>query len=397
MEPDRGWPTAAALLATFCLAGCALAPPPPPTEARLEASGRTVTAIGVFDDYNEILRGRATTDPVLHLQFLDFTGVVSGIRCVGHGRITHMPPGTAIPVDCEGWKGITQVTCTDGRALEIDYTVEKSCSTGWGTGLDQYENTLSFVFGLPEDEAEDAVRREMRRASRRRPLETYDPGEVRAEQGYSTGTAFAVRPDGWLVTSHHVVAGTDRIWLIDDEGNEHPVEYVAGDEENDVALLHARGFSSRALPIRRTETLRKGDDVIALGYPLVSLQGQEQKATFGRINAMSGAMGDTRFLQVDAPIQPGNSGGPLLDVSGNVVGVVTATLDQVQTFRSAGVVPQNVNYVLRAEYVLDLLARASDEGIDPSEALRRDASNVGDVVGRAEGAVYLVIARSAED
>ncbi len=132
------------------------------------------------------------------------------------------------------------------------------------------------------------------------------------------------------------------------------------------------GFITSSLPVRPTTELRKGDDVIALGYPLVSIQGQEQKATFGRVNALSGATGDDRFLQIDAPIQPGNSGGPLLDAHGNVIGIVTATLNQLETFRAAGVVPQNVNYALRTSFLFDLLGDGGGSGLAPSSAIRAD-------------------------
>ena len=170
-----------------------------------------------------------------------------------------------------------------------------------------------------------------------------------------------------------------------------------GDAENDVALLRADSFRASALPIRPTAEVRKGDGVVALGYPLVSIQGQEQKATFGRVNALSGAMADERFIQVDAPIQPGNSGGPLLDERGNVIGVVTATLNQVETFRAAGVVPQNVNYALRTEFVTKLLGGADSPDPAPSERVLVETPPLVSVVDQAEASVYLVIARSAPE
>ena len=355
--------------------------------------GKLLT-IGVFDDYNEILRGTTATDRHLGLHYFDLKGLVSGIRCIGHGRVTQMPADAEPGVRCEGIGGVSTLTCTDGRTVETEYKIEPDCSVGWGLGTDQYGNTLSFVYGLPEERAEEVVRREMRQASRRAPLETYKPSEVRAERGFSTGTAFAIDGEGHFVTSHHVVADTDRIWIVDAEGEEHPITYVRGDAENDVALLKAEGFRANGLPVRRAETLRKGDRVIALGYPLVSIQGQEQKATFGRVNALSGAMGDERFLQVDAPIQPGNSGGPLLDRRGNVVGIVTATLNQVETFHSSGVVPQNVNYALRTEFLFDLLRL---EDAEASEPVRQEELSSANVVDSTEDSVFLIIARAAEE
>ena len=91
----------------------------------------------------------------------------------------------------------------------------------------------------------------------------------------------------------------------------------------------SRSAGGRCLSVASSRDLLKAQDVFTLGYPLITLTGQEQKASFGRVNALSGIQGDIRFLQIDVPVQPGNSGGPLLSRDGRVVGVVTATLNQL--------------------------------------------------------------------
>ena len=133
-------------------------------------------------------------------------------------------------------------------------------------------------------------------------------------------------------------------------------------------------------------------EVLVLGYPLIALQGQEQKATVGRINALSGFQGDVRYFQIDAPIQPGNSGGPLLNARGEVVGVVTATLDPVGTLRATGSLPQNVNYAVKADYMIPLLRAALGDqwSLLSGVAPQREMS---EIVERAEGSVFLVIVR----
>ncbi len=165
--------------------------------------------------------------------------------------------------------------------------------------------------------------------------------------------------------------------------------------DNDVALLRVEGFITSSLPVRPTTELRKGDDVIALGYPLVSIQGQEQKATFGRVNALSGATGDDRFLQIDAPIQPGNSGGPLLDAHGNVIGIVTATLNQLETFRAAGVAfPRTSTTRCGRASSSTCWAMGEDPGSHRARRFERTRPPAS-IVDRSEVSVYLVIARSA--
>jgi uncharacterized protein len=102
-----------------------------------------------------------------------------------------------------------------------------------------------------------------------------------------------------------------------------------------------RGCARRRYRGRR----RQGDSVVALGYPLTGLLSSDVNVTTGVISALAGVRSDTRFLQLTAPVQPGNSGGPLLDMSGHLVGVVSAKLNAVAV--ATGDIPQNVNFALK--------------------------------------------------
>ncbi len=138
-------------------------------------------------------------------------------------------------------------------------------------------------------------------------------------------------------------------------------------------------------------TLNKGDEVFTLGFPLVSLQGQAVKATFGHVNALSGLNDDLRFAQVDVPIQPGNSGGPLLDREGRVVGVVASMLNQIEALRLSGALPQNVNYVVKAGPVRALLRE--ELGAVPDVAEPPGSASKVELVALSERSVALIIAR----
>jgi S1-C subfamily serine protease len=102
---------------------------------------------------------------------------------------------------------------------------------------------------------------------------------------------------------------------------------------------------------------------------------------------LSGIQDDIRFLQIDVPIQPGNSGGPLLDRRGNVVGVVTATLNQVTALRASGALPQNVNYAVKSDYVIPIVPATV---IAAQQDVVREFP---EVVRSAEAAIVLVVAR----
>ena len=93
---------------------------------------------------------------------------------------------------------------------------------------------------------------------------------------------------------------------------------------------------------------RPGDSVLVIGYPLHGLLASEANVTTGTVSASAGLRDDTRYLQITAPVQPGNSGGPLLDQSGNVVGVVVAKLNAMKLAKHTGDIPQNINFALKA-------------------------------------------------
>ena len=127
---------------------------------------------------------------------------------------------------------------------------------------------------------------------------------------------------------------------------------------------------------------------MTLGYPLVHIQGQEQKATFGHVNSLSGSDDDIRFMQIDVPVQPGNSGGPLIAKNGTVVGVVTATLDQINALKVSGALPQNVNYAVKSDYVRPLLGSIEPAQMDPIGVYSFE-----ELVALMETTVVLVISR----
>jgi S1-C subfamily serine protease len=102
-------------------------------------------------------------------------------------------------------------------------------------------------------------------------------------------------------------------------------------------------------------SVKLGDTVATLGFPNLELQGSTPKYTRGEINSLAGFRDDSHHFQISAQVQPGNSGGPLLDRSGAVIGVVQSTLADPRQFLTTGVVPQNVNYALKGEYLLRFL------------------------------------------
>jgi S1-C subfamily serine protease len=163
---------------------------------------------------------------------------------------------------------------------------------------------------------------------------------VRAASVYSgSGTGFVVSQGGYLLTNHHVIRGPGRI-VVRVHPAKEPIEatVIAQDEQRDMALIRLKTSAEpplRPLHLREANPLHRGDAVAALGYPLGDFMGSSLKITTGVISATEDT-GTDGLLMLDAKVNPGNSGGPLCDQAGNVVGMISAKSFAVGAIESYG-------------------------------------------------------------
>ena len=168
-----------------------------------------------------------------------------------------------------------------------------------------------------------------------------------------TGSGFIVTDNGYIVTCFHVIDGASSIKV-----KVHNLEYSARlervDRSNDLALLKIQGsFSALAFASRRS--VKMGSEVFTIGYPNPILQGVNSKLTKGNINSLTGFQDDVRLFQISVPVQPGNSGGALCDLKGDVVGIIVSILKSEVAFKITGSLPQNVNYAIKSSYAESLI------------------------------------------
>jgi S1-C subfamily serine protease len=174
------------------------------------------------------------------------------------------------------------------------------------------------------------------------------------EHAASSGTGFFVAADGAVVTNAHVVEDCLSIRVTSDQGATSVAKVVARDARNDLALL-GTGLTTRKTAAFRA-SIRLGEAVEAFGYPLTEVLSKSGNFTLGNVSALVGLGEDSRYLQISAPVQPGNSGGPLLDQSGNLVGVVSAKLDALKLMVATnGDIAQNVNFAIKSSIVASFL------------------------------------------
>ena len=178
-------------------------------------------------------------------------------------------------------------------------------------------------------------------------------GPQNAQPQTGSGTGVYVTNEGHIITNAHVVANCAEIRVGTGEGNFETGRLIAKDAANDLALLKVSSKPTRWGALRFG--VRLGENVAAIGYPLTQVLATSGNFTTGNVTALAGIADDTRFYQVSAPVQPGNSGGPLLDESVNLVGIVSSKLNFLSEIKSQGDIPENVNFAIKASVAANFL------------------------------------------
>lgn len=187
----------------------------------------------------------------------------------------------------------------------------------------------------------------------------------RQNDAAASGSGFAVSIGGLVLTNAHVVAGCGALRVVTPDPSRLPAILVAVDRLSDLALLKVSRSFSKVAEFRSGRAVRLGEDVTALGFPLHGLLASGVTVSSGSVSALAGIANDTGRIQISAPVQPGSSGGPLLDASGAVVGVVVSKLDALKMVAATGDIPQNVNFAIKGEVARLFL---ESQGVTPQAA-----------------------------
>jgi S1-C subfamily serine protease/uncharacterized protein len=193
----------------------------------------------------------------------------------------------------------------------------------------------------------------------------------------ATGTAFSINASGQFLTNYHVIKGCETIRLRLAAGPQSGT-VVATDERNDLAVIQAAANGAEPMRFREGKGIRPADSVIALGFPYVGLLATSPQVTTGTVSALAGMNDDSRFLQLTAPVQPGNSGGPLVDLSGNVVDIVSARINDIAVAEATGTLPENINFAIKSATIREFLdAHRINYQVGPSDT-KLEAADVGE-------------------
>ena len=207
------------------------------------------------------------------------------------------------------------------------------------------------------------------------------PGEAPAapQREVSSGTGFIIG-DRQALTNDHVVRDCRSVRARNAEGRDIPVTVRARDSNRDLALLDFRDAAGPPLTFRSGPNVRRGESVMTYGFPLAGMLASGPTLTTGDISALAGLADNRMHFQISAPVQPGNSGGPLLDLAGNVVGIITSKLNAQRVAQRIGDIPQNVNFAVKGEEILNFLRENRIRPRTASSATQHTAVEVGETV-----------------
>ena len=261
------------------------------------------------------------------------------INCKRKGSRSDQPDLREASLCYEAWRlRIQEASYHPGGVDQIKSGVLHDIKTLNRIGQCQYANDLKRLL----DEASN--RTETTQPKRREEIETV-----------YTGTGFAISPNGLILTAYHVIkdSASIKVHLVSGFSAKAHVHQVA--PSNDLAILKIDRSTPNYLSIAPLRSARTGDHIFTLGFPLQSFLGQEPKYTDGAVSSLSGIYGTASFMQISIPIQPGNSGGPVVNDQGQIVGIVTSSAAILPFLQTTGTLPQNVNWAIKADYLRPLV------------------------------------------
>jgi S1-C subfamily serine protease/DNA-directed RNA polymerase subunit RPC12/RpoP/uncharacterized membrane-anchored protein YhcB (DUF1043 family) len=224
-----------------------------------------------------------------------------------------------------------------------------------------------------------------------KPAAVVKRAESSSDEPSGNGSGFFITEDGLFVSNAHVVEDSTRIEVKTVAGKKRAT-VLRIDKDKDLALLQVSVVKGSVPALNvSTNNVPLGAQVFTIGYPLVELQGSRPKFTDGKVSSVAGIRDDPDQMQISVAVQPGNSGGPLADINGDIVGVVVARLNDLKIMALAGSIPQNVNYAVKGTTLVRFLNenKALAPSVKFGSSSQRTQEEAIQAVERASGLVLV--------
>lgn len=245
---------------------------------------------------------------------------------------------------CEWRQNNDKIYFETGGVYKVNATLNGNTFTGsWSNSM---TNKSGNVFG----EAMHITSWISKKTTIVKKPKTIDDGNIIK---IGSGTGFVISKSGHVISNNHVVGVCKKVMTVVD-GKEVFLDIIATDKVNDLGLIKGKVKTSTTLSIK-SDGAELGEDIVAFGYPLTQQLSDSVKVTKGIVSALSGMDNNYSQIQIDAAIQPGNSGGPVLNMNGQVVGVASSGLSKLYMAKKAQYIPENVNFAVASPTLSNFL------------------------------------------
>ena len=213
-----------------------------------------------------------------------------------------------------------------------------------------------------------------------------------APGGSSSGSGIVIGRDGTILTNQHVVQQCGSYEIIDGNSRKFRAALEVADSAKDLALLTVKEKFPAAATLRKAIAPQLGENIIVVGYPLVAVLGTQPSVGFGHVTSIVGVRDNPAQMQISVPVQRGNSGGPVLDQAGNVIGVVVSKLDALKLAQRTGDLAQNVNFAIKGDVVRAFLDSNKIDYETSADTAKRENTDIA-----SRGAAITVRVRCVRD
>lgn len=273
-----------------------------------------------------------------------------------------------------GWQAKTSKTGAIGsnpvmsKSIEVEgdnweiwiYEVYNEVSVNAGYPRTDHYEFVAFKNGYLEEWGIGTMPSSLSQDTKPKAEKTIKPKDTQLR----SGSGVLIYDTGIIITNYHVVEDATKIEVVFPEnGFTKTASIRLKDSKNDIAILILNDFSyensfKHSIPfvVADANTIKIGEEVFTLGFPLGDILGTKSRLSNGRINSLYGLQDDPRLFQISNPLQPGNSGGPLFNNKGQLIGLVVSGLNAKYFYENVGIIPQNVNFAIKSTYIQNLIS-----------------------------------------